>query len=270
MKTHQIMGVVWARWTVGSIALLLGLNLFGQPVVDLKVPTLQSGTETYSNVTVYGQTETELFISHARGLENIKISSLDEASLRALGLKTPAEKAAAAAANSPTGKVMKEVQGAMGQVKDGLAEMNLSLPVAAREPSQSLPLVLESQTGLIILAIFLAVYLFTCYCLRLICLNAGTTPGALIWFPVLQVFPLLRAAQMSGWCFLLFLIPIVNLGASLWWCLRIAQACGKGTLTGILLFLPITGIFAFFYLAFSKGNREEQTGGVRPPRMASA
>jgi hypothetical protein len=264
------MGAGWARWTVGSIALWLGLNLFAQPAVDLQVPTIQSGTEVYSNVTVYSQTETELFISHARGLGNIKISSLDETSLRALGLKTPAEKAAAAAANSPHGKVLREVQGAMGQVKDGLAEMNITLPVAAREPGQNFPLVLQSHTGQIILVITVALYLFCCYCLRLICLNAGTTPGALIWFPLLQMFPLLRAAQMSGWCILLFLIPIVNLGVSLWWCLRIAQACGKSTLTGILLFLPITGIFAFFYLAFSKGNREEEPGGVRPPRMASA
>src|SRR6267378_1299188 len=43
----------------------------------------------------------------------------------------------------------------------------------------------------------LLIHLLFCYCCLLICQKAGQEPGMLIWLPILQVFPLLRAARMS-------------------------------------------------------------------------
>jgi len=251
---------------------------------DVHVPMLKSGTEVYSNVTVYSQTETELFISHSRGMGNVKIATLDDESLIALGMKTWAQQEA----EKPTTIVVNQVKETVHQVKEKLENVKFSLPVAAREPGKTLPIDLQSQDGIVMASVAAAVvtvfYLFWCYCLRLICLNANSEPGFLVWLPVLQIFPMLRAAQMSGWFAMLPVIsigslivvfPLLQLGqippwlyalggipllmvfVSLWWCLRIAQACGKGTMTGILLFLPITGFFAFLYLAFSRPQREE-------------
>jgi hypothetical protein len=213
---------------------------------DLQLPMLKSGTVVYSNVTVYSQTEHDLYINHAQGLGNIKISTLDDDSLRALGLKDP-EKASTSTA---AGKANALLAG----VKEKFAELRLSLPVAAREPGKFLPASLPQHILAAIAAGVVAFYLFTCYCLALICRNAGTQPGFAIWLPVLQLFPLLRAAKMSGWIFLISFIPLVWL----WWCLRIAKACGKSNLIGILLFIPGPSLLAFLYLAFSKGNTETE------------
>jgi hypothetical protein len=111
------------------------------------------------------------------------------------------------------------------------------------------------------LGLFLLLHIFFSNVMRLICINAGTDPGVMIWLPVLQMFPMLRAAQMSPWSILLFLIPIVNIFAQISWSLKIAKACGKGTATGIMLFLPITNFFALLYLAYSKNTANN------PPAM---
>ena len=79
----------------------------------------------------------------------------------------------------------------------------------------------------------------------------------MVWLPVLQIFPCLKAARMSGWWFLALFIPVLNLVASIMWCVKIAQARGKSVLVGILLLLPVLNIFAFLYLAFSSDEKTE-------------
>src|SRR5207249_4676934 len=51
-------------------------------------------------------------------------------------------------------------------------------------------------------------YLFACYCAMLVCKKVGQEPGVLVWIPILQVFPMLRAAGMSGWWFVALLLPV--------------------------------------------------------------
>jgi hypothetical protein len=104
-----------------------------------------------------------------------------------------------------------------------------------------------------VLGIALLLYLFHCYCCMLICRKTGNPPGILVWLPVLQVFPLLRAAGMSGWWFLGFCVPILNIVGQVLWCLKIAKARGKSVWAGVLLLLPVISLFAFLYLAFSNG-----------------
>ena len=115
-----------------------------------------------------------------------------------------------------------------------------------------------------ILGGLVAVYLLYCLCLRNICVNAGSKPGLLIWLPVLQVFPLLRAAQMPAWWFLIFCLPVLNILAHLLWCARITRACGKGFFSALMLFLPVTNILALLYLAFSGGGGGGGANGGRP------
>ncbi len=256
MKFYRLLLPRPAR--IGLLAILLTLASICLSVAELQLPTLKSGTVVYSNVTVYSQTETDLYISHAQGLGNVKISTLDDDSLRALGLKE--EK------TDPQAVMAKGVTQTVDRLKASLGTNNVA---ALTEFSGRLgelqqvkvsPQILGAVIGGVVLF-----YLLFCVCLKMICQNAGSPASALIWFPILQMFPLLRAAKMSPWTFLLFLIPIVNIGAQIWWCFAIAKACGKGVLTGILLILPITGFFAFLYLAFSRTPTEAETEAANKP-----
>jgi uncharacterized membrane protein YhaH (DUF805 family) len=74
---------------------------------------------------------------------------------------------------------------------------------------------------------------------------------------VLQAIPMLRAAGMSGWYFLLLCVPVVSLVVSLFWCVRISQARGKGGWTIFFLIFPLTSFLAFLYLAFSNSKDDE-------------
>lgn len=248
------------------LQVIIGLLMTGFTLTswaDLQLPILKSGTVTYSNVTVFKQTEQEIHISHSQGLVNIKISTLDDAALRALGLKEEEKPSA-------SGTILAQARGVtetVDQLKSSLSgtnRMSFSEMVAKLKETSGVEITPAIMQGT--LAGVVVLYLFFCYCLKLICRNAGARPGLLIWLPILQMFPLLRAAKMSGWCFLLFLIPLVNFFAQIWWSFRIAKACGKGALTGFLLILPGINLLAFLYLAFSKGQSEE-SDPVQPVRF---
>jgi hypothetical protein len=106
-------------------------------------------------------------------------------------------------------------------------------------------------------------YLFFCYCCMLICQKTGNPPGILIWIPVLQVFPLLRAASMSALWFFAFLIPVLNIIAPIVWCVKISKARGKSPGLALLLLLPGISLFAFLYLAFSSGPAAAPAGKLQ-------
>jgi hypothetical protein len=222
---------------------------------DVHLDMLKTRTGTFTNVTVVGQSKTDLFIRHARGIANIKISQVDdEAAMRALGLYVeppPEKQKPAASAPASLTSVLGAVPGASKlnpEVAHGaeerLAPAQAFAATALRQPVQVL-----AVSG----ALLLGVYLFFCYCLKLICQKAGHPPGAWIWLPVLQALPLLRAARMSAWWFAGLLVPVANLVVSVIWCFKIAQARGKSALTAIALLLPGLNVLALLYLAFSDG-----------------
>jgi hypothetical protein len=94
-------------------------------------------------------------------------------------------------------------------------------------------------------------YLLISYCGMLICHKSGHPPGALVWIPVLQLLPLLRAAGMSPAWLLAFFVPVLNIIAQVVWSLNIAKARGKSAWIGFFLVLPLTSLFAYLYLALS-------------------
>lgn len=218
---------------------------------DRQLPYLKSETTTYSNVTVYSQTERDLYIHHDGGLENIRISDLDEESLRALGLKTEPKE-------SPSAILLvraKDVSTAVTHLTDSIGSVNSTnfsawLTQLRQDPQQLVP----AGWGWNILAALGLIYLLVCLGLRAICRNAGAPAGALIFVPLLQLLPLLRAARMPLWGFILFFIPVVNIGMQVWWSFAIVKACGKGVGTAIALLLPVVNLLAFIYLAVSKGT----------------
>jgi uncharacterized membrane protein YhaH (DUF805 family) len=104
--------------------------------------------------------------------------------------------------------------------------------------------------GLIVFG--LAVYLFSCYCLKRICQKCGKEPGVLIWIPLVHLIPLLELAGMAVWMIVLLLIPLVNLVVLTMLWVKICQARGKSPWLVIMLFIPGVNLFFVPYLAFSE------------------
>jgi len=239
--------------------LLTWLAVAPLAAADVELPVLKSGTDVFTNVTVYGQTTTDLFIKHSRGYGNVKISSLDNLTLRLLKLggETPVEKA--------TGAVSVKAASAAATMK---AKLESSTDVRVPSQAEVLDSLSQFRPSPNLIAIGLLAYLLYCAGLKLICQNAGSKAGPMIWFPVLQMFPLLRAAKMSGWWFVAFLIPLIGVVAHIVWCVKICKACGKSALVMVLLILPGTNVLAFLYLALSKGNAGSTETVTPPPRQS--
>lgn len=231
-----------------TAVLLIWVSVSHLRATDIELALLRSGTDVFTNVTVYGQSQTDLFIKHSRGYGNVKISSLDNATLRLLKLGgAPAEEVTVEA-------VSVKAAASVATLKARLSGMQWKMPSEA----EALGLISKVRLSPNILAVALIVYLLYCVGLKLICLNAGSRPGLMIWIPVLQMFPVLRAARMSAWWFVVFLIPLLGVLAHIVLCVKIARACGKGALVAVLLILPGTNLLAFLYLALSTGTGEPE------------
>lgn len=121
-----------------------------------------------------------------------------------------------------------------------------------------------------VLVVMLFAYLFFCFCSKLIVEKTGNEAGVLIWLPVVQLLPMLRAAGMPAWWFLLWMVPVMNIVASLVWSFKIVEARGKSVLWAILLLLPGTNLIAFIYLAFSSGYDARPPVVTIPPPLDKA
>jgi hypothetical protein len=267
--TIEVCSIANGRW-YSAVAGLTLMSLLSAMGGDIQVPLLKTRTGNYTNVTVMGNSKTDIFVSYARGLANIKINDLDPETLAPemlglLGMSTPPARASASTQTTVSAKHREEqspsvatgkslslpgfVSSLKGKVPSGLATLERLSSVR-----------LSNEIVLIALGMVVGAYLFICYCLKLICQKAGQAPGLMLWCPILQMFPLLRAAGMSGWWLLGFLIPLVNIVAGILWSFKIVEARGKSSLVAVFLILPFTSLFALLYLAFSNGvEREKET-----------
>ena len=116
----------------------------------------------------------------------------------------------------------------------------------------------------------LVLYVFYCYCLKLICERTGKEPGILIWIPLLQLFPLLRAADLSYWTFLLLFVPIANVVLIIMMWAKILKAMGRNPWLLILLLVPIVNMFYLPYLAFANNLKCADTTPSLEGEIASA
>jgi len=222
---------------------------------------LQIGTATYRNVTVTTKEKNYVFILHSAGMTNLKVADLTPELRTKLGYEDPA--AAAPPTKTPTAWAKQTLSKLdVPKVKNIEAQVaGLWTPdgIRAKLPLQEItPKVLWTLVGLAI-----AAWLFHSYCCLLICQKAGSEPGPLIWIPLLQLLPLLKAASMSFWWLIVFLVPGINLIAQVVWFFKIAQARGKGLGMALLLVFPLTCPFAMLYLAFSGGTPRRKVGPRR-------
>lgn len=245
--------------------LLLGLIL---PAVtkasEQTFATLQVGSRLYTNVTVTTKAKNYIFILHSTGMENIKVAELSDDIRNELGYVPEVPKGQNASQKASNWAKEKVADAHIGEVK----ARELRDPKMWKEQSA---VALEKARALdhklcgAILGGALLIFMFFSFCSMLICRKAGTEPGMLIWIPVLQFLPILRAARMSPIWFVMHVVvvvapfgaflmpPLVTLCCMLFalfltlalcvgfiiWSFKIASARGKSSLVGFCLILPL-------------------------------
>lgn len=217
---------------------------------------LQIGTRVYSNVTVTTRTADYVFVLHSGGLNNFKVAELSPEVREQLGYDVPKKgKSASETAQTWAKATMAKVD--TQQLK--VVEQQLQQRFGSRIPADfDLKKVMTPQLLMTVGAVLLVCHLFFSWCCALICVKAGSPPGLLVWVPLLQLIPMLRAAGMPGLWFLAYFVPLLNIVAQVVWSFKIAQARNKSALVGILLLLPVLNVFAFLFLAFSNGAKAEK------------
>jgi hypothetical protein len=261
MNSRRIEHYAVSKWFWAALPVWLVLFSGIANAVEEKFELLQIGTRTYTNVTVTTKAKDYIFILHSSGMASIKMAELPLELRQQLGyvVVDPAKSATNTTAVWAKREMAKL---AVPQFKE--------LGQKWRERSAAGISVMGISGSKLILAalgIALLCYLFYSYCCMLICQKTGTPPGVLVWLPVLQIYPLVRAAGMSGWWFLACCVPVLNIVAQVVWCIKIAKARGKSMWVGILLLLPVTNLFAFLYLAFSAGGPSEEEEEPEPKIM---
>jgi hypothetical protein len=206
---------------------------------------------TYRDVTIYSQSDTDVMLRHEQGLTGLKVADLDNPTLRRLGYHVD------------------EPEPEAGVIDlDRLGYLSGFIQSDRFRKIGTLTLI-----GLVIVTI--GVYLYTSYLFWLICVKTETAPGIAVWLPIVQIFPLFRAARLSRawaamvlllpigagfllprwpeyalWCELLIAAVVVFLWAA--WSIKICHARGKSVVIVVLLLLPGVNYIALLYLAGSK------------------
>ncbi|HTL54684.1 MAG TPA: hypothetical protein VL361_03360 [Candidatus Limnocylindrales bacterium] len=231
---------------VSFVLLLVSLQAFAANEQTLGV--LQVGDHTYHNVRVRTKAKDYIFIVHSSGMTSIKVTQLPVEVRAELGYATdtvPASIPTSLAHQSVA--MVEQVKSQSYQAWDRTG-LGSKLQQLGTYP-----------TVVVVIAVLLMVHLFCSYCCMLICQKTGNNPGLLVWLPLLQAVPMLRAASMSIWWLGALFIPALNLLAWVVWCLRIVEARRKTIPLAILLLFPLTSWLAFLFLAFSEDSRDKGT-----------
>lgn len=238
---------VWARWWAGCLTVFAALTLAAADV-DIKLESVTAEGEVYSNVVIFTKSPTHISISYAGGMASLKVKSLDKATQRKLGYLEP-----------------EEVKTSLPPIAEAVTDPRIrELQERYQKNVEEFIQQVDKKTLYQILTLLGILYLFACYCCWQICRKTGNRGGFLVWLPGFQMVPLLRAAGMSPWLFLVLFTP-ANFIVMIIWCFRICRVRQKSALVAVFLLLPLTNVFAFIYLALSgygpEEEKERNTGG---------
>ena len=255
MKMCRNYGCAAARLLWLLVAMVLMQPTGAKGATEQTFDVLQIGTQTYSNVTVTTKAKTYVFLMHSSGMANIKVADLPQDVKDKLGYVDEKAKARTNAASAWAKQTVARME--TPQVKE--MERQVEQRWRAYFPT-GLPTwgSIDKTRLAIVSGIALLLYFGFCYCCMLICKKTDKKPGALVWLPLLKQFPLLRAAGMSGWWVLSYLLLVPIPIVAIIWCFKIAKACRMSAWVGLLLVLPVTNLFAFLYLAFSDGAPKKE------------
>ena len=228
-------------------------------VVEETFPVLQIGTQVYTNVTVTTKAKNYIFILHAQGMTNIKVADLSPQLQEQFGYLVAKKKQTDATVTAWANRQMVKIEGP--QIKTLRLQLQQLLRGNGSNGFSARPS-LTPKVVFTALGILLFCYLFFCYCCSLICEKVGVKPGAMIWLPFLQLFPLLSAAGMSPWWFFACFVPGLNIVAQILWSVKIVRARAKSGWVALFLLLPVINVLAFLYLAFSTHSPEKEEESV--------
>ncbi len=239
------------RRELGLLCLVSAL-CFGNLVCaeEQTLPLLSTKSGTYTNVTVTTKKKDYIFILHAGGMGNIRVSELTDEALVELGYATEPKKTSSGSPIVLAKEILPTVEAKLQPIQN-----TLQTTLGTQLPTRNFSLGSAKAFLAIVAGTIVAIHLFFSYCCHLILIKSKKAPSILCWIPVLQWIPLLRAAEISGWWFLGLLLPVPIV--PIMWAFKIAKVRGMGPLMGVLLILPITGFFAFLYLAFKRESASE-------------
>jgi hypothetical protein len=210
-------------------------------------PVLQTKTGAYTNVTVTKKTKDWIFIIHSAGVCNVKAADLPTDVRIALGYEAPPK-------TTTGGKKGDEVTtaetSAVASVAANLPHINFSgvkqfaadwrQNRKAKEGEIKNFITTHAVVVSSFLGILLAIHIISSAIFWMICRKTHNSPGPLVWVPILQLIPLLRAANMPRMWFFAFFVPLVNIVALVMFSIKIVKSRGKSVWVSILLLLPAT------------------------------
>jgi len=133
------------------------------------------------------------------------------------------------------------------------------LPKLKKDMPIAVPGILKGMiagSGIIMLIIPLALYIFFSWCLFLIAKKTNASAPWTAWIPIVQIWAVVSSAGKQWWWILLLLIPLLNffLVIYLWMC--ISENLGKSKWLGLLMLVPLANIVLLIILAFSKSETQ--------------
>jgi hypothetical protein len=110
--------------------------------------------------------------------------------------------------------------------------------------------------GVIFLVTLLVVtYLYTSLTLMVIANKVGEGPAWLAWVPVGNLFLMAKVAQLPAISLLLFIVPVVNVVYSIYMMMKVAERRGFESWLGILMIVPVIGLFVPGYIAWAEPTK---------------
>ncbi len=97
----------------------------------------------------------------------------------------------------------------------------------------------------------LLIYVYVSLSLMKIAQKLNVDNAWLAWIPIVNLWIMVQCAGKEWWWIILMFIPIVSIIASIVLWMAIAERRGKPSWVGILIIVPVVGLFIPGYLAFT-------------------
>jgi uncharacterized membrane protein YhaH (DUF805 family) len=115
----------------------------------------------------------------------------------------------------------------------------------------------------------LALYVYQAICFQRIARGRGLPHTWFSWVPILNVYLVCRIAGKRYVYTVLCFVPIVQIVMYFIICFKVARACGRSRWMGLLLIIPVVGLFALWRLVELMEAETDHARTVAANAMAS-
>jgi hypothetical protein len=129
---------------------------------------------------------------------------------------------------------------------------------------------LGPAAGIGMLAGALLGWFFVCYCFFRIYRRLNVASAWMAFVPIIQVWPLIKAADKPWWWLLLLLVPLVGVVITVMIYMSLMENLGKNRMLGLLVLLPPVLLVYIIVLAFSSSGPKAGTAmpDIEEPKSA--